>query len=48
MIILYVIIRDFLEPVKAKYNLSYADTWTLAGAVAVEAMGGPKVCERIK
>lgn len=33
--------RDLLEPVKAKYPwLSYADLWTLAGAVAIEEMGG--------
>jgi hypothetical protein len=35
--------RDILEPVKKQFDLSYADTWTLAGAVAIEAMGGPKV-----
>ncbi|KAI9019108.1 heme peroxidase [Hyaloraphidium curvatum] len=36
--------RAFLEPVKAKYPwISYADLWTLAGATAVEAMGGPVV-----
>ena len=33
--------RDFLEPVKEKYPwISYADLWTLAGATAVEEMGG--------
>lgn len=36
--------RRFLEPVKQKFPwISYADFWTLAGVVALEAMGGPKV-----
>eukprot|EP01034_Spumella_vulgaris_P022013 gene22013-28106_t len=36
--------RDFLEKVKAKNpTISTADLWTLAGAVAVEHMGGPVV-----
>jgi cytochrome c peroxidase len=36
--------RDLLEKVKAQYpGISYADLWTLAGAVAVEEMGGPKI-----
>lgn len=36
--------RVFLEPVKAKYPwITYADLWTLAGVVAVEAMGGPEI-----
>ncbi len=36
--------RDALEPVKKLFpNISYADIWTLAGAVAIEYMGGPKV-----
>jgi len=36
--------RDRLEKVKAKYpGLSYADLWTLAGSVAIEQMGGPKI-----
>lgn len=36
--------REFLEPIKAKHAwISYADLWTLAGVVAVEAMGGPKI-----
>jgi len=36
--------RERLEKVKAKYpGLSYADLWTLAGCVAVESMGGPKI-----
>jgi catalase (peroxidase I) len=35
------IARKLLEPVKAAYPwISYADLWTLAGAVAIEAMGG--------
>jgi catalase (peroxidase I) len=30
-----------LEPVKARFPwISYADLWTLAGAVAIEEMGG--------
>ena len=33
--------RALLEPLKAKFPwISYADLWTLAGAVSVEAMGG--------
>ena len=33
--------RSLLEPLKAKFPwISYADLWTLAGAVSVEAMGG--------
>ncbi|CAK7212901.1 heme peroxidase [Sporothrix curviconia] len=36
--------RAFLEPVKAKHPwISYSDLWTLAGVVAVKAMGGPEV-----
>jgi len=36
--------RDLLEPVKKSYPwISYADLWTLAGAVAIEEMGGPKI-----
>jgi len=36
--------REKLEKIKKKYpGLSYADLWTLAGVVAVEEMGGPKV-----
>lgn len=35
------IARDLLEPVKKKFPwISYADLWTLAGAVAIEDMGG--------
>jgi hypothetical protein len=38
------IARDFLEPIKAKYpSLTYADLWTLAGATAIEEMGGPSI-----
>lgn len=36
--------RNVLELVKAKFpGISYADLWTLAGVVAVEEMGGPKI-----
>ena len=36
--------RSLLEPIKKKFPwLSYADLYTLAGAVAVEEMGGPKI-----
>lgn len=36
--------RDLLEPIKAKYPwISYADLYTLAGAVAIEEMGGPHI-----
>lgn len=36
--------RNFLESVKAKHpSISYADLWTLAGVVAIEAMGGPSI-----
>lgn len=36
--------RDLLEKVKQKFPwISYADLWTLGGAVAVEEMGGPHV-----
>jgi cytochrome c peroxidase len=40
--------RDLLEPVKTKYGdaLSYADLWTLAGAVAIKEMGGPSISWR--
>jgi len=39
--------RARLEKIKQKHpELSYADLWTLAGVVAVEAMGGPKVSWR--
>lgn len=36
--------RALLEPVKLKHAwISYGDLWTLAGVVAVQAMGGPAV-----
>ncbi|KAI9355620.1 heme peroxidase [Zopfochytrium polystomum] len=36
--------RAFLEPIKQKHPwISYADLWTLAGVVAIAAMGGPLV-----
>lgn len=36
--------RNLLEAIKKKYpKASYADIWTLAGAVAIERMGGPKI-----
>jgi cytochrome c peroxidase len=35
--------RSFLEPLKEKYNMTYADLYTFASVVAVEKMGGPKI-----
>ncbi|OQV04271.1 hypothetical protein CLAIMM_09181, partial [Cladophialophora immunda] len=36
--------RAFLEPVKRQFPwITYADLWTLAGAVAIRAMGGPEI-----
>jgi peroxiredoxin len=36
--------RTFLEPVKGAHPwVTYADLWTLAGVVAIEAMGGPAI-----
>jgi cytochrome c peroxidase len=36
--------RDFLEPIKARFPAcTYADLYTLAGVVAIEAMGGPQI-----
>ncbi|KAJ3176883.1 cytochrome c peroxidase [Geranomyces variabilis] len=36
--------RAFLEPIKkANPWISYADLWTLAGCVGIEAMGGPRI-----
>lgn len=42
-----IIVRDMLHEVKKKYpEISEADLWTLAGSVAIEFMGGPKVPHR--
>jgi cytochrome c peroxidase len=38
--------REFLAPLKAKYNVTFADLWTFAGVVAIENMGGPKIAWR--
>jgi cytochrome c peroxidase len=36
--------REFLEPFKASHPaLSYGDLWTLAGALAIQEMGGPAI-----
>jgi len=36
--------RDLLEPIKKQFpGISYADLYTLAGAVAIEELGGPKI-----
>jgi len=36
--------RNLLEEIKKKYpGISYADLYTLAGTVAIEALGGPRV-----
>ncbi|KIV98837.1 uncharacterized protein PV09_09408 [Verruconis gallopava] len=36
--------RAFLEPVKAQHPwITYSDLWTLAGVVAIEEMGGPRI-----
>jgi cytochrome c peroxidase len=36
--------RVFLEPIKALHPwITYSDLWTLAGVVALEAAGGPKI-----
>lgn len=36
--------RAFLEPLKRRFPwITYADLWTLAGAEAVQAMGGPRI-----
>mmetsp|Transcript_14904 Transcript_14904/g.25478 ORF Transcript_14904/g.25478 Transcript_14904/m.25478 type:complete len:350 (+) Transcript_14904:69-1118(+) len=38
------IARDYLEPIKKQFPwITYADLWSLAGVVAVEAMGGPTI-----
>lgn len=39
--------RAFLEPIKRAHPwITYADLWTLAACVAIEAMGGPRVAWR--
>ncbi len=39
--------RNRLEPIKQRFpGISYSDLWTLAGVVAIEEMGGPKVAWR--
>ena len=35
--------RNLLAPIAEKNKISHADAWTLAGAVAVEHMGGPAI-----
>ncbi|KAF9886398.1 heme peroxidase [Aspergillus nanangensis] len=36
--------RDWLEPIHAMYPwITYADLWTLAGAAAVQELGGPAI-----
>jgi len=35
--------RDALAPVAKKHGISVADVWTLAGATAIEHMGGPTI-----
>lgn len=36
--------RSFLEQIKIENPwISYGDLWTLAGVVAIEEMGGPKI-----
>ncbi|KAJ9299607.1 CAZyme family AA2 [Paecilomyces variotii] len=36
--------RDFLEPIKEKYPwITYSDLWTLAGAAAIQELGGPVI-----
>lgn len=38
------LMQDIIKPVKLKYpEISHADLWTMAGTVAVEMAGGPKV-----
>ncbi|MCJ1360875.1 MAG: heme peroxidase, partial [Icmadophila ericetorum] len=35
------IAQDLLEPIKKQFPwISYSDLWTLAGAVAIEELGG--------
>ncbi|PYH73654.1 heme peroxidase [Aspergillus vadensis CBS 113365] len=36
--------RDFLEPIKAQFPwITYSDLWTLAGACAIQELGGPAI-----
>ena len=35
--------REMLAPIASKNNCSVADVWTLAGATAIEHMGGPQI-----
>ncbi|KAF7713322.1 Cytochrome-c peroxidase [Penicillium ucsense] len=36
--------RDFLEPIKAQFPwITYSDLWTLAGAAAIQELGGPVI-----
>lgn len=36
--------RDRLKPIKGRFHwITYADLWTLAGAVAIEELGGPVI-----
>ncbi len=36
---------DLLEPIKEQFPwISYSDLWTLAGATAIEDMGGARAC----
>merc|ERR1711935_952888 len=38
------IVRDLLLPIKKRHpEVSFADLWTLAGSLAVEFSGGPKI-----
>ena len=38
------IARDWLEPVKAKFPwITHSDLWTLAGACAIQELGGPAI-----
>jgi len=40
-------VRDAMAKIKQQHpGLTYADLWTLAGAVAIEYMGGPKISWR--
>jgi cytochrome c peroxidase len=36
-------VREMLAPLATKHSMSQADIWTLAGATAVEKMGGPAI-----